>query len=698
MNRNIKVNYVPIDKVEDYNFGNIESEYTATKYYFLRNNETFLPIMGEFHFSRCEAKDWERELLKMKASGVDGVCIYVFWNHHENVKGKFDFSGQRNIAAMLQLCRDTDMKVVLRIGPWCHGEARYGGFPNWLRFVPGKRRSTPYYLSCVRKYWTRLHQEINEYLDGKTVIGIQLENEYGGPLSHIVTLREIAEEIGLKTPFFTMTAWPTNTPDRRFLPLMGGYPEAPWTQNKRPLTPKYRFAITAGRTEQEIGEDLIKNAKPKADFSDFPYSGCEVGTGNQVTQHRRPIISDKDGYGVAFAKFASGMNWMGYYMYHGGRNPRGEMLQESRRTLYPNNYPIIDYDFQSPFSKDGDLRLHGSRLRLLHLFIKNWDNNIAKKQAFFTQRVELPYMSVRSDGNEGYCFISNYERGSKTTKTDINISIEQPGGIINHNITVPENAMFFYPYNIDLMGLKFDYIHAQPLFKKKTANGLECYFMIANGVTPNLSIMGNRIVANNRLDYQTSSGELSLIFLKEDDALNTYYIDGKIVKTNGMAYSKNNIIHAEISYGGFLIIDDKSIKIPSKIAPKLAVINEIPPVKLPHNHYLFSAGKRAFYSLEIDVKQLSIYDDVILTLDFKGLNLQLFSGKILLDDYFNTDGKFLIHLNHWKEFLQKDNKLIIKASAPTAHGIGSVYNEINMEIGKINLSISDVTPIFHAVE
>lgn len=74
---------------------------------------------------------------------------------------------------------------------------------------------------------------------------VPLENEYTGNISHIVKLREAAETAGFKTPFFTMTAWPADNPDKRFLPMFGGYPEAPWTQNKKPLPPQGRFAVTA---------------------------------------------------------------------------------------------------------------------------------------------------------------------------------------------------------------------------------------------------------------------------------------------------------------------------------------------------------------------------------------------------------------------------------------------------------------------
>lgn len=68
----------------------------------------------------------------MRACGMDIIATYVFWIHHEEEEGVFDFSGQRNLHRFLELCEKWQMHVWLRIGPWAHGEARNGGFPDWL--------------------------------------------------------------------------------------------------------------------------------------------------------------------------------------------------------------------------------------------------------------------------------------------------------------------------------------------------------------------------------------------------------------------------------------------------------------------------------------------------------------------------------------------------------------------------------------
>src|SRR5262252_11249986 len=51
--------------------------------YLTKDGKTWLPVMGEFHYSRYPDQYWEEELLKMKAGGVEIVATYVFWIHHE---------------------------------------------------------------------------------------------------------------------------------------------------------------------------------------------------------------------------------------------------------------------------------------------------------------------------------------------------------------------------------------------------------------------------------------------------------------------------------------------------------------------------------------------------------------------------------------------------------------------------------------
>lgn len=670
-------------KAGNFNYSNIKSEYGCNTQYFTKGGKPYTVIAGELHFSRLPRERWRETLLKMRECGLNTVSTYVFWNYHEEIKGQFDFSGNKDITHFLQICKDIDMPCILRIGPWCHGEVIRGGFPKRINKLTKKRCNNPKYLAEVKEYWQGLYKEIKPYLDGETVIGIQLENEYTGSTEHIRTLRKIAEEIGFKTPFFTMTAWPSGKPDNDFLPMVGGYPDAPWTYGKTALKPNNRFAITPAKTEGEIGGDLFKSKQEqKGAFDDVPYASCETGPGNQVTQHRRPYISEKDGYGVGFAKFASGVNWLGYYMFCGGANPNDRLMQENRLTGYPNNYQIIDYDFQAPISRYGVCRAHGDRLRLMHLFISNFDNEICTKQAYFPKwkssnpnDISFLKCSVRADKNaSGYFFASTYEKGLKYSDfEDVNVTF----AINNKKVSLPDidikaGTMIFYPFNITLGSVHFDYILAQPIVKTKAGGKTVCYFVQCEGINPKCSIDGKEI----QLDFSengTDIDDVKIIVISYEKAKSFHFINGKAYFLDGTVYCNNGKIYCEQ-------MSDTELK-------NEITLTRITKQKLPYNYFLYSTGRRSCYELKLPRNILDNRFDVVLEFDFDGLNLQVFSGKTLINDYFNINRKFIMHLRDYKEYLEKDNTLVIRTVPKTKFGISNVYNEIDVPLNSNYLSL-----------
>lgn len=675
MNISISAALKPVKK-GNFNYSNIDSSYGVNTQYFTKNGKPYTIIAGEIHFSRVPRERWRETLLKMRECGINTVAAYVFWNYHEEYKNAFDFRGNRDIAAFLQICKDLNMPCILRIGPWCHGEVIRGGFPKRINLMLKKRCDNPAYLKEVREYWQGLYKEVKPFLDGETIIGLQLENEYTGSTEHIRTLRKIAETIGFKVPFFTMTAWPSGKPDNNFLPMMGGYPDAPWTMGKKALKPNNRFAITPAKTEDEIGADLHKNTVVNENvYDDIPYATCEIGPGNQVTQHRRPFISEKDGYGVGFAKFASGVNWLGYYMFCGGTNPNERLMQENRLTGYPNNYPIIDYDFQAPISRYGVCRDHGNRLRLLHLFINEFDKEICTKQAYFPawnsndpHDISFLKCSVRADENGcGYFFAGTYEKGLYYNDfNDICVTLEIGKRKINlPSIDIKAGSMFFYPFNIKLGSVHFDYILAQPVVKTTVNDETVCYFVQCEGIAPKCSVDNKEI----NLDYSKNGmliEDVRMIVIPYEKAKQFHFINGESYFLNGTVYSDNGKIYCEQKTD----IDLKNNISLAKCEKK----------NLPYNYFMYSTGKRSYYELKLPKDILEERFDVKLEFDFDGLNLQVFSGNTLINDYFNIDRKFVMYLRDYKKYIEKNNTFIIRIAPKTKFGISNVYNEISVPL------------------
>ena len=132
--------------------------------------------MGEFHFSRYPRAQWEEELLKMKAAGVNIVAAYIIWIHHEEVKGQTDWTDQRDLRVFAELCSKNGLLLVARIGPWDHAEVRNGGLPDWVLVQGPTRVNDPAYLLSVDHWYQEVSKQLNGLLwkDGGPVIGIQL--------------------------------------------------------------------------------------------------------------------------------------------------------------------------------------------------------------------------------------------------------------------------------------------------------------------------------------------------------------------------------------------------------------------------------------------------------------------------------------------------------------------------------------------
>jgi beta-galactosidase len=482
----------------------------ANSLFFMRDGRPWLPVMGEIHYARLPREDWEEAILKMKANGIDIVATYVFWIHHEEEDGQFDWSGNRSLRDFVEICRRHGMWVLARIGPWCHGEVRNGGFPDWLLAKQSKqelktRTADANYL----KYVDRLYREVSKQLaglyfkDGGPVLGVQLENELRfnsrGGYEYMKRLKELAVAAGIDVPFYTCTGWPgIMRGQKEFLPVAGAYADAPWDKStKRLVQDVFRFAPL--RNDPLIGADLL--GKPAADSdlpaeSLYPNATAELGGGVQVTYHRRPVIAAEETASLAFVKLGSGANLLGYYMFHGGRNPEGKLstMQESRATKYPNDCPIVSYDFQSPVGEWGQVRESYYQYRPMHYFVNDFGSELAPMPAFFPARqpsgaadnVTLRCAARAKDGR-GFVFISNCQRyGDMHDLKDVQVEVVLKDGrlkIPEAPVTLTKNAMAIWPFNMQMADARLIYSTAQPLCVVGEG-GERLYVFFASGGVP----------------------------------------------------------------------------------------------------------------------------------------------------------------------------------------------------------------------
>lgn len=163
----------------------------------------------------------------------------------------------------------------------------------------------------------------------------------------------MAVKAGIDVPFYTVTGWDqTLYPSGEVVPVFGGYQDEPWATSKTELPPKETYAF---RFDTRVSGDLgaqtraTQQGTAETDMDRTPFLGAEYGAGLPAMYRRRTLVSPDDIASTLPVQMGSGVNLMGYYMFHGGRNPVGmTTMEESTRTGGYNDTPAINYDFNAP--------------------------------------------------------------------------------------------------------------------------------------------------------------------------------------------------------------------------------------------------------------------------------------------------------------------------------------------------------------
>ncbi|MEI6780003.1 MAG: beta-galactosidase, partial [Verrucomicrobiota bacterium] len=150
---------------------------------FRLDGQPFQIVAGEMHYARVPREYWVDRMKKARAMGLNAISTYVFWNLHEPQPGKFQFDGQRDIAAFVRAAQQEGLKVILKPGPYVCAEWDLGGLPSWLLAdPPAKLRSTDErFQEAMSRYLKRLGREVAglQASQGGPIILVQIENEYG---------------------------------------------------------------------------------------------------------------------------------------------------------------------------------------------------------------------------------------------------------------------------------------------------------------------------------------------------------------------------------------------------------------------------------------------------------------------------------------------------------------------------------------
>lgn len=506
-----------------------------------------LPVMGEIHYNRMDARYWRDALLKMKASGINIVATYCIWNLHEETEGNLSWKGNLDVRRFIMLCDELGLKVHLRIGPYCNAEIRNGGLPDWL--VSNKQLETrsnhPLYLAYTRRWYEALYRQIKGllYKDGGPIIALQLENEYVKPgqiIPHLTTLKTMAREIGMDVPVYSMTHWmDSEYPKGEIVPYAGFYIEAPWTASGKQEIPTGNFEFfTYNRLSDNIGTDIIKLDGQVESLSgennDSPFFTCEVGVGTTAFYHRRAVVPQEMAGEMINLRLGCGANLMGYYMYAGGTNPVGEL------TTMQSSGPRVSYDYQAPVREYGTLGAVMPEVKKYNYFMNDFGTALAPAVAYLpttNQNRENLQWAVRAQrgGESGFLFCSNYlYKHPRADFKNVQFSVRLADETLRmprRKVTVRGGTYFFWPFNQTLSGVRLKYATAQPVCSHREGRTTTYFFFEDDGIP-----------AEYLLEARSDLREVSVKGAECHKEKSGYFIDGIKAGTD-------NAIEAQLADG-----------------------------------------------------------------------------------------------------------------------------------------------------
>ncbi|XP_059645647.1 beta-galactosidase 1 [Cornus florida] len=304
------------------------------------NGQRRILISGSIHYPRSTPEMWPDLIQKAKEGGLDVIQTYVFWNGHEPQPGKYYFGGRYDLVKFISLVKQAGLYVHLRIGPYACAEWNFGGFPVWLKYVPGIsfRTDNGPFKAAMQKFTTKIvnMMKVNKLYEsqGGPIILSQIENEYG-PMEY---------ELG--APGRAYSKWAAQM-------AVGLRTGVPWVMCKQDDAPDPIINTCNGFYCDYFSPN--KAYKPKI--------WTEAWTG-WFTEFGGPVPSrPAEDLAFSVARFIQkGGSFINYYMYHGGTN-------FGRTAGGP--FITTSYDYDAPLDEFGLLRQpKWGHLKDLHRAIK----------------------------------------------------------------------------------------------------------------------------------------------------------------------------------------------------------------------------------------------------------------------------------------------------------------------------------------
>ena len=299
---------------------------------FLLNGQPFIVKAAEVHYPRIPRPYWEHRIQMCKALGMNAVCIYIFWNIHEQQENVFDFSGNNDVAEFCRLAQKNGLYVIVRPGPYVCAEWEMGGLPWWLLKKKDikLRERDPYFMERVKIFEEKVGEQLKPLTiqNGGPIIMIQVENEYGSygeDKPYVSEIRDCLRGIYGKELSLFQCDWSSNFEKN-------GLDDLTWTMN---------FGTGANIDDQFRRLGQLRPDAPKM-CSEF-WSGWFDKWG--ARHETRPAKDMVDGMDEMLSKGIS----FSLYMTHGGTS-FGHWAGANSPGFAPD---VTSYDYDAPINEYG---------------------------------------------------------------------------------------------------------------------------------------------------------------------------------------------------------------------------------------------------------------------------------------------------------------------------------------------------------
>ena len=306
--------------------------FEAGKGTFLLNGKPFIVKAAEVHYPRIPRPYWEHRIQMCKALGMNAVCIYIFWNIHEQQEGQFDFTGNSDVAEFCRLAQKNGLYVIVRPGPYVCAEWEMGGLPWWLLKKKDikLRERDPYFMERVKIFEQKVGEQLKPLTiqNGGPIIMIQVENEYGSygtDKPYVSEIRDCLRSIYGNEMALFQCDWSSNFEQN-------GLDDLVWTMN---------FGTGANIDQQFRRLGQLRPDAPKM-CSEF-WSGWFDKWG--ARHETRPAKDMVDGMDEMLSKGIS----FSLYMTHGGTS-FGHWAGANSPGFAPD---VTSYDYDAPINEYG---------------------------------------------------------------------------------------------------------------------------------------------------------------------------------------------------------------------------------------------------------------------------------------------------------------------------------------------------------